>query len=106
MNVSIFKKCIFLFLLSMAFNAHSQTFEDEVTNKSCDCITAKISSEGQISKEEIQNCVSKSGDEVLKSKDPKEVKKITKNLQQFVERLRIIYKNVSNKCLPKEENSK
>ncbi len=106
MNRSIFKNLIFLFLFSIAFYAHSQTFEDEVTNKSCECITSKISTEGQISKEEIQNCVSKSGDEVLKSKEPKEVKKIIKNMQQFVERLRIIYRNVANKCLPKQENSK
>ncbi|PZU86264.1 MAG: hypothetical protein DI529_08840 [Chryseobacterium sp.] len=104
MDLGSKKNLMFFFLLLTLSFTSAQAIEEEVTNKSCECISAKISDQGQISKAEIQKCISKSGDEVLKSKDPQEVKRITGNIQQFVERLKVIYKNVSEKCLPKQDN--
>lgn len=78
----------------------AQTIEEEVAKKSCECIQTKLSPEGTISSPEIKKCITKSGDEVLKSKDPQEVKRLTKNMEEAVERLKAVYKLVE-KCLPK-----
>ncbi|OAH69106.1 hypothetical protein AXA65_16910 [Chryseobacterium sp. FP211-J200] len=81
---------------------NAQTIEEEVAKKSCECIQMKVSTNGQISKAETQKCVTKSGDEVLKSKDLQEVKRLTKNMEEVVKRLKIIYKMVE-KCLPNSQ---
>ncbi len=94
------KSALILFLLMTFSAAKAQTIEQEIAKKSCECIQTKLSSDGQITKAEVQNCISKSGDEVLKSKDPQEAKRITRNMQAFVERLKTVYKLVE-KCLPK-----
>ncbi|SEP61040.1 hypothetical protein SAMN04488097_0069 [Epilithonimonas lactis] len=98
------KYCAFFFLLMTSTLVNAQTIEEEVAKKSCECIQMKVSTYGQISKSETQKCVSKSGDEVLKSKDPQEVKRLTKNMEEVVERLKIIYKMVE-KCLPKTDSN-
>ena len=104
MNLIIQKRGILLLLLLTILFTSAQTIEEEVARKSCECIQMKVSTYGQISKAETQKCVSKSGDEVLKSKDPQEVKRLTKNMEEVVERLKIIYKMVE-KCLPKTDSN-
>jgi len=104
MNLIIQKRGIFLLLLLTILFTSAQTIEEEVARKSCECIQMKVSTYGQISKAETQKCVSKSGDEVLKSKDPQEVKRLTKNMDEVVERLKIIYRMVE-KCLPKTDSN-
>ncbi len=100
---SLLQKRGLLLLLLLIFSfTKAQTIEEEIAKKSCECIQMKISSVGQISKAETQKCVTKSGDEVLKSKDPQEVKRLTKNMEEVVERLKTIYKLIE-KCLPKTE---
>lgn len=95
------KKYILMFFLLLTFSfTKSQTIEQEVAKKSCDCIQSKLSPAGTISSPDIKKCVTKSGDEVLKSKDPQEVKRLTKNMEETVERLKTVYKLVE-KCLPK-----
>lgn len=85
----------------MAFSFTSaQTIEEEIAKKSCECIQAKVLTNGQISNSERQKCISKSGDEVLKSKDQQEVKRLTKNMEEVVERLKTIYAMVE-KCISK-----
>jgi hypothetical protein len=79
---------------------NAQTIEEEVAKKSCECIQSNRSPERQITSPEIKKCVSKSGDEVLGSKDPQEVKRLTKNMEEVVERLKKIYQLVE-KCLPR-----
>ena len=102
MTLHLSKYCtLFLLLMTFIFT-NAQTIEEEVAKKSCECIQMKVSTYGQISKAETQKCVSKSGDEILKSKDPQEVKRLTKNMEEVVERLKIIYKMVE-KCLPKTD---
>ncbi len=102
MNPSL-KKYYALFLLLLTFSLTSaQTIEEEVAKKSCECIQSKISPNGKISNQDRQKCISKSGDEVLKSKDPQEVRRLTKNMEEVVERLKTIYKLVE-KCLPKTD---
>ncbi len=81
---------------------NAQTIEEEIAKKSCECIQSKLSPEGQISSLEVKKCVTKSGDEVLKSKDPQEVKRITKNMEEVVERLKKVYQLVE-KCLPRTD---
>lgn len=95
---------LFLFLLTTFSLSKAQTIEEEVAKKSCECIQTKLSPEGTISQTETKRCISKSGDEVLKTKDPQEVKRLTKNMEETVERLKIVYQLVG-KCLPKT-NSK
>lgn len=80
----------------------AQTIEEEIAKKSCECIQSKLSPEGKIASTEIKKCVTKSGDEVLKSKDPQEVKRITKNIEEVVERLKKVYQLVE-KCLPRTD---
>ena len=92
------KVILFLGTFCMLSLFHGQTIEQEVAKKSCECIQTKLSPDGKISNQERQKCISKSGDEVLKSKDPQEVKRLTKNMEEVVERLKIIYKLVE-KCL-------
>jgi hypothetical protein len=82
---------------------NAQTIEEEIAKKSCECIQSKLSPGGQTSSTEIKKCVTKSGDEVLRSKDPQEVKRLTKNMEEVVERLKTIYKLVEN-CLPKTDS--
>lgn len=103
MNPSSLKYGLLLILLMTISLTSAQTIEEEIAKKSCECIKMKISSVGQISKAETQKCVTKSGDEVLKSKDPQEAKRLTKNMEEVVERLKIIYKLVE-KCLPNPDN--
>ena len=93
---------ILFFLLTFSLNS-AQTIEQEIAKKSCECIQTKLSPDGKISNQDRQKCISKSGDEVLKSKDPQEVKRLTKNMDEVVERLKTIYKLVE-KCLPKDNN--
>lgn len=81
----------------------AQTIEEEIAKKSCECIQTKLSPDGKISNSERQKCISKSGDEILKSKDPQEVKRLTKNMEEVVERLKTIYKLVE-KCLPTNDS--
>ncbi len=81
----------------------AQTIEEEVAKKSCECIQTKISPEGTISPAETKRCISKSGDEVLKSKDPQEVKRMTKNMEKFTDRLKTVYQLIG-KCLPKTDS--
>ena len=90
----------FTFFTFSIFSA--QSIEQQIATKSCECIQTKLSPEGKISNADRQNCISKSGDEVLKSKDPQEVKRLTKNMDEVVERLKTIYKLVE-KCLPKND---
>ena len=94
---------LFLFLLMTFSLSKAQTIEQEIAKKSCECIQTKLSPEGTISSPDIKKCVTKSGDEVLKSKDPQEVKRITKNMDEAVERLKVVYKLVE-KCLPKTDS--
>jgi len=94
------KYCLFLFLLMTFSFTNAQTIEEEVAKKSCECIQSNRSPERQITSPEIKKCVSKSGDEVLGSKDPQEVKRLTKNMEEVVERLKKIYQLVE-KCLPR-----
>jgi archaellum biogenesis ATPase FlaH len=61
----------------------------------------KLKESNIISKEEINNCIEQSLDVVLKSKTEKEAKKYMRNMNAFVEKARIIYKSVSENCLPK-----
>jgi len=102
MNPSFIKYGLFLFSLMTISLTNAQTIEEEVAKKSCECVQMKVSTNGQISKAETQKCVTKSGDEVLRSKDPQEVKRLTKNMEEVVERLKIIYKMVE-KCLPNSQ---
>ncbi len=102
MNPSFIKYGLFLFSLMTISLTNAQTIEEEVAKKSCECVQMKVSTNGQISKAETQKCVTKSGDEVLKSKDPQEVKRLTKNMEEVVKRLKIIYKMVE-KCLPNSQ---
>ena len=104
MNPSFIKYSLFFFSLMTIALTKAQTIEEEVAKKSCECIQMKVSTYGQISKAETQKCVSKSGDEVLKSKHPQEVKRLTKSMEGVVERLKIIYKMVE-KCLPKTDSN-
>lgn len=101
MNLSLKKYYIPFFLLMTFSFASAQTIEEEVAKKSCECIQTRLSPEGQIASSEIKKCVSKSGDEVLRSKDPQEVKKITRNMMEATERLKTVYQLVQ-KCLPKQ----
>ncbi len=103
MNLLHLKKSIFVFSLLIFSLASSQTIEQEIAKKSCECIQTKLSPEGTISPAETKRCISKSGDEVLKSKDPQEVKRLTKNMEEVVERLKKIYLLVEQ-CLPKQDN--
>ena len=80
----------------------AQTLEDEVSKKSCECINLKLAETGSITRNEINKCISTSGDAILKTKDQSEVRKITQNMEQFVERLKIVYQKVSKNCLPKD----
>jgi len=100
MNPSSLKYRLFLFLLMTISLSKAQTIEEEVAKKSCECIQTKLSPEGTVSQAETKRCISKSGDEVLKSKDPQEVKRLTKNMEETVERLKTIYQLVG-KCIPK-----
>ncbi|MFC4165249.1 hypothetical protein ACFOWU_16395 [Epilithonimonas zeae] len=103
MTSSSQKYMLFLFLLMTFSLSKAQTIEEEVAKKSCECIHSKLSPEGTISQTETKRCISKSGDEVLKSKDPQEVKKLTKNMEETVERLKIVYQLVG-KCIPKTDS--
>ncbi|WP_379966225.1 hypothetical protein [Epilithonimonas sp. UC225_85] len=104
MNSSLQKYHFFiLFLLTFSLTS-AQIIEEEIAKKSCECIQTKVSPEGRISNSEKQKCISKSGDEVLKSKDPQEVKRLTKNMEEVVERLKTIYKLVE-KCLPQTDSN-
>jgi len=78
--------------------SEAQTIEEEIAKKSCECIQSKISPEGTISQAETKRCISKSGDEVLKTKASQEVKRLTKNMEETVERLKVIYRLVED-CL-------
>lgn len=102
MNPSFIKYGLFLFSLMTISLTNAQTIEEEVAKKSCECIQMKVSTYEQISKAETQKCVTKSGDEVLRSKDLQEVKRLTKNMEEVVKRLKIIYKMVE-KCLPNSQ---
>ena len=93
---------LFLFLLMTISFIKAQTLEQEIAKKSCECIQSIQSPDGTISSPDIKKCITKSGDEALKSKDPQEVKRLTKNMDEVVERLKTIYKLVE-KCLPKTE---
>ena len=55
--------------------------------------------------EEVKECIGKSLDEVLKSKPEKEAKKYMKNMNAFVEKVKIINKSVSEKCLPNAKSN-
>lgn len=90
MTLHLSKYCtLFLLLMTFIFT-NAQTIEEEVAKKSCECIQPKVSLDGHVSNSDRQKCISKSGDEVLKSKDPQEVKRLTKNKEEVVERLKII----------------
>lgn len=82
---------------------NAQTIEEEIAKKSCGCVQSKVSLDGHVSNSDTQQCIKKSSDEVLKSKDPQEAKRLTKNMEEVVERLKIIYKLVE-KCLPNPDN--
>ncbi|MPS73887.1 MAG: hypothetical protein E2590_12200 [Chryseobacterium sp.] len=103
MSSSYQKYCLFFFLLMTFSFTSAQTIEEEIAKKSCECIQSRLSPEGTISSPEIKKCVSKSSDEVLRSKDPQEVKRITKNMEEVVERLKTVYQLVQ-KCLPKQDD--
>lgn len=93
------KKIIVLFLLIFSNFYFSQTIEDEVSKKACQCIQQKVEEDKTISKNKIDNCISKSLDIVLKTKPEKEAKKYMKNMSAFIEKMRTIYKKVSDSCL-------
>lgn len=93
------KKIIVLFLLTFSNFYFSQTIEDEVSEKACLCIQQKVEEDKTISKNEINSCISKSLDFVLKTKPEKEAKKYMKNMNAFIEKMRIIIKKVSDSCL-------
>lgn len=103
MNLSLPKFYVFFLLLMVFSFTSAQTIEEEIAKKSCECIQTKLSPDGKISNSDRQKCISKSGDEILKSKDPQEVKRLTKNMEEVVERLKKIYQLVE-KCLPKQDN--
>lgn len=103
MKLRIFKYGMFLYALLTFSITSAQTIEQEIAKKSCECIQTKLSPDGKISNSDRQKCISKSGDEVLKSKDPQEVKRLTKNMEEVVERLKVIYKLVE-KCLPQTDS--
>ena len=103
MKLRIFKYVMFLYALLTFSITSAQTIEQEIASKSCECIQTKLSAEGQISNSQRQKCISGSADEVLKSKDPQEVKRLTKNMEEVAERLKIIYKLVE-KCLQKTDS--
>lgn len=92
---------LFLFLLMTFSLSKAQTIEEEVAKKSCECIDLKLKESNIIYKEEIKNCIGQSLDIVLKSKTEKEAKKYMRNMNAFVEKTKIIYKSVSDTCLPK-----
>ena len=98
------KKIFFLFLIGFSHLYFSQTIEEETTENSCKCIELKLQETGVISKNEINKCIRKSLDEVLKSKPEKEAKKYMKNMKAFVEKMRKIYQSVYDKCAPKQQN--
>lgn len=102
MILHLSKYCAIFFLLMTITSINAQTIEEEIAKKSCECIQTKLSPDGKISNSDRQKCISKSGDEVLKSKDPQEIKRLTKNMDEVVERLKTIYKLVE-KCLPKTD---
>jgi len=102
MNLVLKKYYTFFLLMTFSFT-EAQTIEQEIAKKSCECIQAKISPEGTISSADIKKCITKSGDEVLKSKDPQEVRRLTKNMEEAVERLKAVYKLVE-KCLPQTDS--
>ena len=93
------KKTIILFLLLFSNFYFSQTIEDEVSEKACQCVQQKLEKDKTILKNEISNCISQSLDDVLKTKSEKEAKKYMKNMNAFIEKMRIIYKKVSDRCL-------
>ena len=97
-------KALFFLCTILTFSMSSaQTIEEEIAKKSCECIQSKVSLDGHVSKSDTQQCIKKSVDEVLKSKDLQEVKRLTKNMEEVVERLKTIYKLVE-KCLPNSDN--
>jgi len=98
------KKIFFLFLISFSHLYFSQTIKEETTENFCKCIELKLQETGVISKDEINKCIRKSLDEVLKSKPEKEAKKYMKNMNAFVEKIRKIYQSISEKCLPKQQH--
>ena len=102
MNPSSLKYGLFLILSMTISLTKAQTIEQEIAKKSCECIQTKLSPEGTISSADTKKCVTKSGDEILRSKDPQEVKRLTKNMEEAVERLKVVYKLVE-KCLPKTQ---
>ena len=99
MKKKYFVFVLFVFVFSFM---NAQSFEIEASQKSCECVQSKLSTEKQITKAEINKCISQNIDEILKSKDPKEVKKIMKNMRAFAERLASIYKYLGENCLPKD----
>lgn len=101
MTSSSQKYMLLLFLLMTFSLSKAQTIEEEVAKKSCECIDLKLKESNIVSKEEINNCIGQSLDVVLKSKTEKEAKKYMRNMNAFVEKARIIYKSVSENCLPK-----
>jgi len=104
MDLSLPKFYVFFLLLMVFSFTSAQSIEQEIAKKSCECIQTKLSPEGKVSNSDRQKCISKSGDEVLKSKDPQEVKRLTKNMEEVVERLKTIYKLVE-KCLPNNDSN-
>jgi len=104
MNSLLQKNGFLLFFLLIFSLTNAQSIEQEIAKKSCECIQTKLSPDGKISNPDRQKCISKSGDEVLKSKDPQEVKRLTKNMDEVVERLKTIY-NLVEKCLPKTNSN-
>ena len=60
------KKTIILFLLLFSNFYFSQTIEDEVSEKACQCVQQKLEKDKTILKNEISNCISQSLDDVLK----------------------------------------
>ena len=101
------KKKYFVFILFVFVFSFikAQSFEEEASKKSCECVQSKLSTEKQITKEEINKCISQNFDEILKSKDQKEVKKIMKNMRAFSERVKSIYKYLGENCLPQDSVS-
>ena len=102
MNLALQKYFVLFFLIFAFSGINAQTIEEEVSKKSCECIRQKLSENQQISQNEIKKCISKSGEEMLKSKDQREVKKIMGNMERLAESLKIVYKNISENCLPRE----
>jgi len=101
MKLRIFKYGMFLYALLTFSITSAQTIEQEIAKKSCECIQTKLSAEGQISNAQRQKCISGSADEVLKSKDPQEVKglrkiwkKSRKDLKSFTNSLRNAFKKL------------